>query len=269
MATKSLNPTDLINQFMAAQQAAQQANQAQFQQLLTTIKDLGTQTQGTFNDALGRIANLGASSKSQNDRLGLRTLAAGQQDLIRSGLSNTTRAPNLRRGVAEDVAFQNQAVDEGVAGQQAGLLAQRAGNETQIGGLLANAIGNQQNIGPDLGLFASLIQAAAAAGDPNQKVTAFVPPSSSALSAPIQVGGGAGGSPSLSSFGSTGGTGGPNGTAQIVRNKNAAPTPVAGPGTVGDNAQKIAARKKTTAKNTNPFGFMSDRTLNLLRQGLA
>lgn len=213
----AFNPTDLIKQFQTAQQK-------QFDQLVSTIKDLGAQTTGTFDDALGRLSGLGDTARIRAERGGQQALAAGRQDLRQSGLSNTTLTPNLGRAVQQDVELQQQGIDEQVGFQQSGLLAQRAGVETQIGGLLAGAISGAQ---PDLGLFASLLQAAAAAGNPNQKTTASIGPGSvggeGLLRAPTgggrssSGGGGGGGGPAGGSGGGGGGAGNTQGARVITR----------------------------------------------------
>ena len=175
---------NILAQFNSQQSKATAAQAAQFDQLIKAITDLGTQTGSTFQDALSRIEGLGTTASARLQKTGEQTAAAGQQQLISSGLSNTTIPANLRRAVAEDTEFQQQGIDESVGLQQSQLLTQQAGNQTQIGGLLANAIGGQNIEGPDLGLFASLIQQAAAAGDPNQKTNVFGGVNTAALNAP-------------------------------------------------------------------------------------
>jgi hypothetical protein len=174
----------IIADFKGQQAKAQAAQAKQMKNLIQTIKDLGTQTGSTFDDALGKIEGLGETARERTKRTGQRTLAAGQQDLISSGFAQSTLAPNLRRAVAEDTEFAQQGIDEQVGLQQSNLLTQRAANERQIGLAGANAIGSQNIQGPDLGFFANLLQQAAAAGDPNQKTTAFAGVNTAALNAP-------------------------------------------------------------------------------------
>jgi hypothetical protein len=182
--SRAFSPTDIIKQFQADQAKFQAANAAQFQSLISTIKDLGKQTGGTFDEALSKIAGLGTTARQRAEQQGTKDLAAGQQNLISSGLASSTLQQGLRQNVSQKVSERQGAIDESVGAQQAGLLTQRAGNETQIGSLLANAIGSQNIQGPDLGLFASLLQQAGAAGDPNQRITASVGPTTGQFAAP-------------------------------------------------------------------------------------
>lgn len=254
---------DIIRQFQTEQANAQAAKAAQFQQLMATIQNTGAQAGGTFNEALDRVRNLGNTARERVDRQGQRTLASGQQDLISSGFSASTLAPNLRRAVEEDVQFQQGAIDESVGAQQSGLLAQRAGNETQIGGMLANAIGGQQINGPDLGLFASLLQQLGAAGN-GQPVSAFIPPTSANVNAPNSVfqrptTGGSGGGSVGGPAGTTGGTGGPNGNARVVRNT----------GTPND-ARKSSVSVMTNGQNraiATPRSFFPGARIGTSKQG--
>lgn len=218
---------DIIKRFIKDSDAAKAASLAQLDQLMNTIKALGIQVGGTFDDALGSIASAGEAASGEAVRRGQQTLAAGRQDLISSGLSNTTLGPNLRRAVAGDVGREQQRIQEGVGAQRADLLTRRAGQETQIGGMLANAIQSVNNIGPDIGQFAALIQAASQASNPNKKVTASIGPGSvgGAAGQPRSsgsFGGGrsssGGGSPGTPSFGDRGGTGGPSGPGRIITN---------------------------------------------------
>ena len=218
---------EIIKRFIKDADDAKAANLAQLDQLMTTIKSLGIQVGGTFDEALGSIARAGEAASGEAVRRGQQSLAAGRQELISSGLSNTTLGPNLRRAIDADVARQQQAISEGVGAQRADLLTRRAGQETQIGSLLAQAIQGVNNIGPDLGQFAALIQAASAAGDTNKKVTARIGPGSVGGEGLIRApsgsrrttsgGGGGGGSAPTAGGGGDGGGGGSGGD-RILRN---------------------------------------------------
>ena len=223
-----INIDQIIQRFIKDSDDAKQASLAQLDQLMSTIKQLGIQVGGTFDEALGGIAGAGEAASADAERRGQQTFAAGRQDLISSGLSSTTLGPNLRRAVAGDVGREQQRIQEGVGAQRADLLTRRAGQETQIGGMLAQAIQGVNNIGPDLGQFASLISAASAASDPNKKITARIGPGSMGgeglIPSPRGVtssggGGGAGGGLASAGGGGGGGTGG--GGARIVTRKTA------------------------------------------------
>lgn len=240
--------SDIISQFKAEQQKAEQARAKNFEELIAAIRDLGGTTGATFDQALQRLAGQGDAARTRAEQRGERTLAAGQQDLISSGLSSTTLSPNLRRGVADDVELQQQSIDEQVAAQQSGIDLARASNQTQIGLAEVQARANRDVTGPDLGLFASLLQQAAAAGD-GSPVTAFVPPSSAAVNKPVTRIGSGGGSPGFSSFGERGGTPAPANPVRIVRNPNPRRDPLEG---ASDVAKATVLSDSAAKRKANP-----------------
>jgi hypothetical protein len=262
MPKSPFDPAELIKQFQAEQLKFKQESKIQFDSLIGTIKELGLQTTGTFDDALSKIQGLGDTARTRADKSGKRALASGQQDLITSGFAQSTLGPNLRNQVQEQTELQQQGIDEQVGAQQAGLLTQKAGNQTQIGGLLANAIQGQNITGPDLGLFATLLQQASAAGD-GSKVNAFVPATSAALNSPgfgSRPGGGGGGtttsagpqaSDAAAPAGPTGGS-----KASIVSRATAglgAPTSTAGNrNIIGSQGQSLLPKKKAPSNGCPP-----------------
>lgn len=205
-----LDLPNLIAQFQAAQNAANQANLARYQEQLASIRGLGDQLTGTYGQAEALLENLGQSAREDVGRRGEQVLQKGQQDLISAGLFGTTMAPNLRRAVAEDTGRQERAITEDVSARRAGVLGQRAGAELSVGDMLQRAIAARSDIGPDLSTYASLIQAAAAAGDPNRRLNVSVP-RSTGTGAGRAAGGGGGFSPAGTGggggFGTRGGSG--------------------------------------------------------------
>lgn len=141
-----------------------------------------------YDQQLALADSFGATQKEINERAETRGVAADRQHLIGSGLHNTTMQPTMARGRAEDRAFQDRAVDEGVAQLKLGVLGDKAGlrerdADRQIGlggdmgrffermgdrslGLSQDEIRfieNRTDLGPDAALFADLFRSAAGA----------------------------------------------------------------------------------------------------------
>lgn len=157
----------LIDQFVAQQKKANEANETRYQQLLTTIDALGEQVgaQGTYGEAMNLIDQIGASARTEIQDQAARAQASGAQDLVSRGLGNTTIRSAMQRGIMADTQRALGAQAEREAGQKAGLLTQRAGAELDVGRLKAGAIEGKYDTAPDLGMMASLLQAAAAADE--------------------------------------------------------------------------------------------------------
>ncbi len=155
--------TDAIfKQIKDAQKKANTANLERYQQLLSVIDTLGKQVgaEGTFGQAQQLLSQVGEAAQTRIGEQAIKARASTSQDLISRGLGSTTIRQASMRGIRADEERARQAAAEGTAGQQAGLLTQRAGMEAQIGGMKAGAIEGRFDEGPDLSMFASLIQAA-------------------------------------------------------------------------------------------------------------
>jgi len=197
----AINLNDIMRRFEAAQLAANQANEKRYQDILASLSGMGTA-------ARTRVAQQKTQAQGGAD-----------QDLISRGLGNTTIRQSVQRGIASDAELANQSIDEQVTGMRAGVMERR--NDT----------------GPDLSMYANLLQAAAAAGD-GSKITAQVPRGTP--STPIAPGGfiGSGGTGSGGGMIGTGGTGGGGGgagtDASIIRGTGStAPAPAPSTGGTG------------------------------------
>lgn len=215
----------LIRRFDEAQNRANTANLERYQALLTHLETLGQQVgaQGTFGEAENLLAQVGTAARTRIAEQETRALAATEQGLISRGLGGTTIRATARRGVMSDAERARQEAEERTAQQKAGLLTQRAGVETQIGGMRAAAIEGRTDVGPDLGMFASLLQAAAAgdtAGGARRTATIMGPQAQAGRDVfgqpfsygPSRAGGGGGGGAGIGGAG--GGIGAQGATGQ-------------------------------------------------------
>lgn len=179
----AFNITDIIKRFEAAQQSANKANEDRYQQILSSL------------------SGMGGSARRRVDQQATQAGGAADQDLISRGLGNTTVRSSVQRGIASDKELANQTIDEQVAGMKAGVMERR------------------NDEGPDLSMYANLIQAASAAGDPNKRTQAFigrgVPAGGSGGGGGGGAGGAGGGASGLIRFGGGGGGGG--GTDASIR----------------------------------------------------
>lgn len=117
----------LIQDTIAAQQRANQANEQRFQQLLG------------LSDQFGQTGRQDAQSAA------IRQQAQAQQSLISRGLGNTTILDAANRGVQSDFQRQLLDVNERVAQQRAGIIERR------------------DDVGPDLNALIALAQQTGAA----------------------------------------------------------------------------------------------------------
>ena len=115
---------DIIRQMQTAQEKANLLNEQRYQQ------------------ALAQFETLGQAGRTRIERQAAQRQATATQSLISRGLGGTTITSAVGRGIASDVEFQRQQLEESVAMQKAGLIERRT------------------DVGPDLGMFANLLQAA-------------------------------------------------------------------------------------------------------------
>ena len=115
---------DIIAQMQAAQEKANLVNEQRYQQIL-----------GTFE-------NLGKAGRARIEQQTTQRQAAATQNLTSRGLGGTTITSAVERGIASDAETQRQQLEEGIAVQRAGVMERRT------------------DTGPDLGMFASLLQMA-------------------------------------------------------------------------------------------------------------
>jgi len=212
-----INFDALIQQINAAQQQANMENAQRYQDLLGHLNFLGQQVgaAGTFGQAENLLNQVGTAARTRIGEQKARALATTEQALTSRGLGGTTIRTTARRGVMSDAERARQEMEEKLAQQRVGLLTQRAGFETQIGGMKAAAIEGRQDVGPNLAMFASLLQAAAAgeaAAPGTQRVATVIGPQAQAgrsvFGTPFRYGGSGGIDPFSPSSGGGGGGGG-------------------------------------------------------------
>ncbi len=169
----AVNIADIIKQLQKAQSKANKANIARYEAGLKelgggreTLRSLYSQA-GDLSSVIGRQATQDISRGAQRGQ------AMGMQQLISSGLGNTTITGAMMRGVEEDRRRAMQGVEEQKAQQQMGLMTQQAGQEFGMSGTIADFIGARSDVGPDMGQYGNLIQQAAAAGDTSKPITTF------------------------------------------------------------------------------------------------
>lgn len=203
----------IMKQLTDAQTQANTANEARYSQGLSTLQTgLGT-ARGLFSQARSALQNVGQSAASDINLGAKRSLASGKQNLISAGLGNTTITGSLQRGVEADRRRAMTQSEESLAQLQSGLATQEAGAELGAAGSLASFMASRNDVGPDLGLYANLLQQASSSptGEP-VTVRTLGPLAQAGLSATGQpfkyTGGGGGGSGSFSQSSRTASGGG-------------------------------------------------------------
>jgi len=116
---------DLIQQFQLSQEQANKVNEQR------------------YKDILKLYENLGQAGRTRIERETAQSQAQATQGLISRGLGNTTITSAVQRGISEESELARQQLEETVALQRAGVMERRT------------------DAGPDTGLYASLLQAAA------------------------------------------------------------------------------------------------------------
>lgn len=124
----------LIRQMQAAQKKANLMNEQRYQQIL------------------GQFENLGQAGRARIEQQTIQRQAQATQALTSRGLGGTTIAPAIERGIASDAERRRQELEESVAVQKAGVMERRT------------------DVGPDLGMFASLLQSAGQQAAPSRAV---------------------------------------------------------------------------------------------------
>ena len=115
---------DIISQMQAAQEKANLLNEQRYQQMLSQFETLGQ------------------AGRARIEQQTMQRQAAATQSLMGRGLGSTTITSAVERGIAGEAETQRQQLEESVAMQKAGVMERRT------------------DVGPDLGMFASLLQAA-------------------------------------------------------------------------------------------------------------
>jgi len=180
------------------------------------IKALTQQRQTDIGRIEGLFDQFGVTAKQDLATTLEKAGASQERDLIRRGLSQTTRFATGRTDLAEKGARGRAGIDEQVSAQKAGF------RERQL---------------VDPSLITNLIFQAAAANTPPSQT--FVGASSAKLNAPNSVferppagGGGSSSNPGPSTFGLRGGSSTPGLAARVIPSPNAAPAVGVTPGTI-------------------------------------
>ncbi len=129
---------DIIRQMQAAQEKANLMNEQRYQQIL------------------GQYENLGQAGRTRIEQQTQQRQAEATQNLTSRGLGNTTITSAVERGISSDAELQRQQLEETVAMQKAGVMERRT------------------DTGPDLGMFANLLQSAGQQQQPRQRSTATI-----------------------------------------------------------------------------------------------
>lgn len=115
---------DIIKQMQAAQEKANLLNEQRYQQVLS------------------QFTNLGQAGRARIEQQTVQRQAEATQRLTSRGLGSTTITEAVGRGIAGEGELQRQQLEESVAMQKAGVMERRT------------------DVGPDLGMFANLLQMA-------------------------------------------------------------------------------------------------------------
>lgn len=174
--TGTIDINEVMKRLRKKQEEANQANLQRYEALMTHMEGLTKQIgeQGTYGGAMALMEQTGEAARTRIAEQAKKATAAAEQDLISRGLGATTVRQAERRGIAGTAERARQEAEERTAAAKAGVLERRAGAEMQIGALKAGVMERREDVGPDLGIFASLIQAAAAGETAEAKRTATV-----------------------------------------------------------------------------------------------
>jgi hypothetical protein len=129
-----------------ASEAAKQANLERYQQGLATLR-------AGYTTAEGQAQQFGTTALQGVEESAIQQRAKGEQDLISRGLGGTTIRGAMTRAVERERVSGRARIGEQRAMMLGGLAQQRA---RDISGFMER----RTDVGPDLGMFASLIQSA-------------------------------------------------------------------------------------------------------------
>lgn len=115
---------DIIKQMQTAQEKANLLNEQRYQQILAQYEGLGQ------------------AGRARIEQQTQQRQAQATQSLTSRGLGGTTITSAVERGIASDAEMQRQQLEESVSMQKAGVMERRT------------------DVGPDLGMFANLLQIA-------------------------------------------------------------------------------------------------------------
>jgi len=124
----------IFTRLQAAQEKANRANEQRYQEILKQYEGLGTAGRARIEQQTGQQQ------------------AAATQRLTSRGLGGTTITSAVSRGIASDAEMQRQQLEESVAMQRAGVMERRTDE------------------GPDLSMYANLMQMAGQQGGQQRQV---------------------------------------------------------------------------------------------------
>lgn len=269
----------IIAQMQKAQSDANAANESRYTQGLSELTGARTTLQGLYDQAQSMVQGLGQSAITDANRSSTRAGAATRQQLISSGLGNTTIVGSMMRGNEEDRQRAMERINEQQASMRAGLATQRAGAQMGASGSIADFIAARNDVGPDPGLYSSLIQAAAAGQEATKPTTVFGglgPNARAGLDAfgdPMgrYGGGGSGGGSGggdIFGGGSGGGGGGGGGSARYIPPRSGGgglstggPTSSWGPGGTGGISGAIGGGGLSTGGSSSSYAPSYDTGL--------
>lgn len=158
------NYQSLIDQITQGRNDANTANKGRYTEIKGLLEALIGRSGTTYDEILRNLSTQGREAKFNVGQQAKRSAASAAQDLTNRGLGNTTITSSVNRGIQSDAARARQNIDEGLAAQQAGVRQSRLQSDIQTTGMLSGLIERRNDTGPDLSLYASLLQQAMAAG---------------------------------------------------------------------------------------------------------
>lgn len=150
MAGMSLQ--DLINQYGQAQKSANEAGQAQYQNLLNSV----AATQSSILGKHGYLTDAGNQATADTKQATANSLGSASQDMMNRGLGNTTIQTSALAGIANKGQQSLNNIQEAVG-------AQKAGMSLDLGKLNADSILSRQNQGPS-DMYLQLIRSLSSQG---------------------------------------------------------------------------------------------------------
>lgn len=148
----------LTSQLQEQQQAQRTAAEQQRSQLMSQIGQTTGEVQDLYGEAREQAQGVGTAARQRISDQAARNLAQQQQQMLARGLSGTTIAPAMQRGVAADAERQQQSVDEQQAQLRSGLAQQQAGTTQQLGQWAGQGILSAQHQPPQMGVYMQLLQ---------------------------------------------------------------------------------------------------------------
>ena len=166
----------LMKKVEDSQKQANEQNLARYEQLIASITTLTEDVVGaggTYDQAAALVENIGQSARQRIGEAAVRAGAMSEQDLTSRGLGSTTIRAAAQRGIAADKTKAELAQSESEARQKSSLLLSKAGARMGLGQMMAGAIEGRYDQGPDLGMFASLMQAASSAATEEKRTVSI------------------------------------------------------------------------------------------------